>query len=162
MALTTCSPANNAMERCYLRAAPRIPGLARKLKNKCSHAPSAVMKRRDRWTSKVIPKPTPRPPRVPNHHCRVADRLTTRIKSSVAGLQLRWRHMPRYTFHIDNGHRVSSDNVTLHDRKAAQHEAEGIARDLAQNRSSKDKSRVVATDSTGIQVAEAPITHKRK
>jgi hypothetical protein len=70
--------------------------------------------------------------------------------------------MPQYTFHIDNGHRISSDEKTLPSRKAAQREAEGIARDLAQNRSCRDKSRVVATDATGAQVAEAPILHKKK
>jgi hypothetical protein len=71
-------------------------------------------------------------------------------------------YMPRYTFHVENGHRISSDKVTLRSRKSAQREAEGIADDLSHDRLSKGKSRVVATDATGAQVAEAPILHKKK
>lgn len=70
--------------------------------------------------------------------------------------------MPRYTFHVENGHRISSDEVTLRSRKAAKREAEEIARELSRDRLSKGKSRVVATDATGAQVAEATIHHKKK
>ncbi len=64
-------------------------------------------------------------------------------------------YVPRYTFHVENGHRISSDKVTLRSRKAAQREAEGIARDLSHDRLSRGKSRVIATDATGTKVAEA-------
>jgi hypothetical protein len=54
--------------------------------------------------------------------------------------------MPRFTFHIENGHRISSDEEALPNEKAAQREAESIAQDLSRNRTDRQKLRIVATD----------------
>ena len=78
------------------------------------------------------------------------------IKDRVGWL-LPVSQMPLYTFHLDNGHRISSDEETLPNRKAAHRAAEEIARDLSRNRTPKGKSRIVATDKTGTTVAEVHI-----
>jgi hypothetical protein len=61
--------------------------------------------------------------------------------------------MPTFTFHIENGHRISSDIETLPTKRAALLEAKIIARELSKNSTAKRKSRLVVTDHKGMQVA---------
>lgn len=65
--------------------------------------------------------------------------------------------MPSYTFHVDNGHRISGDLERLPNNRAAKRKAEEIARDLSRNRTFGNNRRVVATNEQGEQVADVPI-----
>jgi hypothetical protein len=66
--------------------------------------------------------------------------------------------MPLYFFHIENGHRITSDEgEEFPDDKSALQEADAIAADLSRNQISPTGLRVIVTSRTGDQVGEVPL-----
>lgn len=71
--------------------------------------------------------------------------------------------MPLYVFHIENGHRITSDEgEEIPDDNSARQEADAIAADLSRNQISPTGQRVIVTNDTGDQVAEVRLMPQLK
>jgi hypothetical protein len=65
--------------------------------------------------------------------------------------------MPRYFFHLENGHRISADEGDdFPDDASALAAAQEVAKDFAKNRSG-NKLRIIVTNEAGAVVTEVPL-----